>query len=246
MRGICAEEVAAHFREMPEHYWEAVTGEDLIWGLETVHAFLELVASLELPGTKPIIATRIGHAPGEVRVMLCTWNRQGLLAKAAAAFSEARLAIRSAEAHTRGDSIVLDTFTITGVGGARVTDTNLKQVCFLLEGALSDPPLFASVWMCARHKLCTARATLAPRIFIRNDLGERATVIQVEAADRLGLLYDILESISNNDLDVVQARIRTNDGIARDSFQVREPTGATVLSPDRLKRLQASLEENLR
>src|SRR5262245_22059431 len=42
---ITNDELRVHFSDMPQHYWDSVTEAELEWGLETVHGFLELVAT---------------------------------------------------------------------------------------------------------------------------------------------------------------------------------------------------------
>jgi hypothetical protein len=56
--GISGEEVEAHFSGMPEHYWEQVNESDLLWGLATVHGFLQLMATPNVPATKPYVEWR--------------------------------------------------------------------------------------------------------------------------------------------------------------------------------------------
>ena len=161
---ITAEEIEVHFTTMPQHYWECVTESELEWGLETVHGFLELVASRDVSATSPFMSWRRIGASGQARVMLCTWDRHGLLAKAAAAFSAVRLSIVQAEVFTRADDVVLDTFTIASADGhSPVSPSQMEQMGFLLEGALSEPPRFASIWACSGTSTLAAPVKLLPK-----------------------------------------------------------------------------------
>src|SRR5205807_2033662 len=110
---VSTEEVQVHFSTMQPHYWERVDEPDLLWGLETVHGFLKLVASPHIPPTAASVSWRQNQTSLLARMMLCTWDRHGLLAKAAAAFSAVRLNILQADIFTRADNIVLDEFTIS-------------------------------------------------------------------------------------------------------------------------------------
>src|SRR5882724_3628144 len=167
---ISPDELNIHFFVMPQHYWECVTEAELEWGLEIVHGFLELVASPDIPATSPFISWRKIGASGKVQVMLCTWDRHGLLAKAAAALSAVRLNIVQADVFTRADDVVLDTFTIAGAHGhGPVHRSQMEQMAFLLEGALSEPPRFASIWACSRHKYLAPASVVAPKISFDND-----------------------------------------------------------------------------
>src|SRR5438477_12592442 len=90
---ISVEELQVHFSAMPLPYWERIGEAELIWGLETIHGFLTLVASPDVSATAPVVSWRQTDQPGRARVMLCTWDRHSLAAKAAAAFSAVGLSI---------------------------------------------------------------------------------------------------------------------------------------------------------
>src|SRR6266496_746299 len=171
LAGFSVEEVEAHFAGMPARYWERVTESELCWGLETVQGFLRTVATPNTPATTPFVNWRTVPQSNWTRVLLCTWDRQGLLAKAAAAFSAVRLNIRRADVFTRADNVVLDEFSISDANGREmVSPAQLEEMTFLLEGALSEPPRFASVWACSRHKFLALPSLLTPRITFDNGI----------------------------------------------------------------------------
>jgi len=243
---ITTEELEGHFSAMPQHYWECVSEIDLEWGLETVHGFLKLVASPEVPPTAPFISWRRIGTSGNVRVMLCTWDRHGLLAKAAAAFSGVRLNIIQANVFTRIDNVVLDTFTIAGADGrSAVNPSQIEQMGFLLEGALSEPPRFASIWACSRHKYLAPTSLVAPKIFFDNHTSPETTLVHIETPDRLGLLYDILQAIADAGLNISQAEIETENNIARDIIHVTNQSHYRILQETDLDSLRAKLNAAL-
>jgi [protein-PII] uridylyltransferase len=244
--GIDAEEMQAHFSGMPVRYWEQVSKTDLLWGLGTVHGFLKVVAASNAPATKPFVDWRQLPELGRTRVILCTWDRHGLLAKAAASFSAVRLNILEAAAFTRADNIVLDVFSVVDVdSGGLAGEARLREMFFLLEGALSEPPRFASLWMCSRHKYLVPAGQSPPRIVFDNDSSPTGTLVHIEASDRLGLLYDILQTLADAGLDITEAHIRTEDNIARDIVEVRDASGQKVLADDRLEQLRLKLNTAL-
>jgi UTP:GlnB (protein PII) uridylyltransferase len=67
--------------------------------------------------------------------------------------------------------------------------------------------------------------TTAPLIEIRNDLSERRSVVEVDAADTRGLLYRVTRAMSEAGWDIHSARISTLDGEARDAFYVTDAEG---------------------
>ena len=85
----------------------------------------------------------------------------------------------------------------------------------------------------------------APRVEIDNDASATATVVDVYARDRLGLLYDIASAITRLKLDIQVAIVSTKVDQAADSFYVREVGGGKVVEPSRLEALKTGLLERL-
>lgn len=243
--GVDAEEVRAHLSAMPGHYWEGVDEPDFIWGLETVHGFLELMASPHTAATAAYVSWRQSVKPDFTRLMLCTWDRHGLLAKAAAALSAARLNILKADIFTRADNIVLDQLCVTAAGHGSVSESRLREMTFLLDGALSEPPRFASVWACSRHKFLAAPNPLPPQITFDNVTSPDSTLVHVRAGDRLGLLYDILQTIADSGFNIKQARIETREELAADTIHITGEHGQKILDESILKSLCANLHAAL-
>ena len=246
LAGIGVDEVDAHFARMPAHYWEHVAEEDLVWGLETIHGFFSLLATPKVDATKPFVNWRPLPGSPQAQILLCTWDRHGLLAKAAAALSAVRLNILHADVFTRTDNVALDLFRITGADGSgSVTGEQMEQMSALLEGALSEPPRFASFWACSRHKYLAEPAATTPRIAFDNRTSPIHTLVRVEASDRLGLLYDILQTLADSGLDITEAQIQTDGDLARDTIHVKDTHGEKVLDPRRLEALRLQLESSL-
>jgi [protein-PII] uridylyltransferase len=175
--------------------------------------------------------------------MLCTWDRHGLLAKAAAAFSAVRLNILQANVFTRADNVVLDEFSVTnGAGSGAVNEARLQEMSFLLEGALSEPPRFASVWACSRHKYLATPSLVPPKISFDNETSSESTLVHILAADRLGLLYDLLQAIADAGLNIKQARIDTEGNLARDTIHVTDGRGEKLRDQGILELLRTRLE----
>lgn len=243
---LSANEIEAHFAGMPAHYWGRLTESDLAWGLETIHGFLAAAAEPGASAALPYVKWQPHSEPGLMRLMLCTWDRPGLLAKTAAALSTVRLNIFQAEVFTRSDNVVLDVFTITDAdGNDSIAEHRLQELTFLLEGALSEPPRFASVWACSRHKFLVPPSAFKPCIAFDNEDSPVSTLVHIVASDRLGLLYDVLQALADFGLDVTQARIETDEGLAHDIIHVRENRGGKVVEPRRLEELRRSLERAL-
>jgi [protein-PII] uridylyltransferase len=232
---IDAEEIDAHFSGMPLRYWERTSQPELAWGLEIIHQFLCVVAQPNSPAIAPVLDWKPAPDGRSTRVILCTWDRHGLLAKAAAAFSTVRINVLQAEVFTRSDGIVLDVFRVCEADHTPVVDrARMQKTLFLLEGALCDPPRFASFWACSGHRLVAVGATPPPVITFDNTSAPEHTLLRIEAADRLGLLSDILGALADCSLNIDHALIDTHDDLVQDVFYLRDRHGAKIFDDARL------------
>ncbi|HWN97248.1 MAG TPA: ACT domain-containing protein [Methylomirabilota bacterium] len=240
------DEVDAHFDSMPAHYWEQVMDGDIAWSLETVHGFFEMIARPNTPATTPFMDWRAEPQSKTTRVMLCTWDRHGLLAKAAAAFSALKLNIRQADVYTRSDNVVLDVFHVSEADGrTAITPQHMEEVTFLLAGALSEPPRFASLWACSRHKFLAQGSQMPPRVVFDNDAAVESTIVRIEAGDRLGLLYDVLQALAELGLNIKQATVQTEKEVAKDAFHVTDESGHKITDDTRLTEIRSRIESSI-
>lgn len=131
------EELEVHFVTMPARYWQQVDLAAVLWHLETIHRFFEALANPDTPGTMPVVRWRPGREPNVMDLVICTWDRQGLLAKAAGTLAETGLDIMQADIYTRADSIVLDIFHVRSPNARRTpTKTQLTAAHQRLADAL--------------------------------------------------------------------------------------------------------------
>jgi [protein-PII] uridylyltransferase len=242
LTGISRGEVQMHFRGMPSRYWERVTKAELTWALETIHAFLEQLAAAE--GTRVVVVANSRHYParGFSKIMVCAQDRPGLLAKIAAGFSALRVNVLRADIFTRSDGVALDVFDVADLEQSHLTGADrLRQLVFLLEGALSEPPRFASVWAGEFHKMAPRGPQAVPRVDFDNDYSNEHTVVRVEATDRLGLLHDLLKALADCKLNIDEALVETVDHLATDTFYVTDLRGEKLRAPEQLQKLRTAL-----
>ena len=82
---------------------------------------------------------------------------------------------------------------------------------------------------------------IAPSVFIDNQVSAHATVIEVNARDRLGLLYDMLRALEDCQLQVITAHIATYGKKAVDVFYVKDQYGIKVIHPSKLAHVQQAV-----
>ena len=64
-------------------------------------------------------------------------------------------------------------------------------------------------------------APFPPSVDVYHELSLKQTIIEVQASDRIGLLYQISRLISKLDFDIGFARIATERGVAMDTFYIK-------------------------
>jgi [protein-PII] uridylyltransferase len=241
---ISSEELEAHFEGMPPRYWEGVSEAELIWGLQCVHRFLHGVVASPSADTPVVTNWRYFPAEGYTKVLVCTWDRLGLLAKVAGYISALQLNIVRAEVYTRADNLVLDVFWLCNAERQHVSDPErLQQLAFLLEGGLSEPPRFASTWACESHKFAPRSKQTTPAVVFNNEDSAEHTIMTVEASERPGLLHDMLQALSQRNLNISEALIDTVDDAAHDVFFVTDARKRKVLDEKELRAVERAIVE---
>jgi [protein-PII] uridylyltransferase len=228
---------------MPGRYWERVTKTELLWGLEVVHAFLHKSSAAGTVKNAAVFAdSRYYPERGLTKVMVCAPDRPGLLAKIAAAFSALRINILRSDVYTRADNLALDLFEVCELDHSRGPDARrLNELVFLLEGALSEPPRFVSIWATQFHKVLARSKLPLAQVEFDNDYSTEHTIVRISAPDRLGLLHDLLQSLTDCETNIDQAIVETDNDLAADAFYLTDLKHQKILDPARLEEIRRTL-----
>ncbi|WP_341805328.1 [protein-PII] uridylyltransferase [Nocardioides ochotonae] len=154
------------------------------------------------------------------RVTVIAPDRVGLLADVAATFALQRLPVRAARAWAQ-DHYGVSVWQLDGEG----LDPALLRERYeaILEGRLDPQP---------RLSRQSARQTLAPNVAVRPEASAQATVLEVRADDRPGVVYLVCAALARLDVAVRSAHVDTLGPQAVDVFYLQE-AGAGVLSDSR-------------
>jgi [protein-PII] uridylyltransferase len=242
-----AEEIEAHFEFMPDDYFRASDLPKIIEHLKLFRSFLENVSSGgDLP-LAPAIQWKAVPEKGHSVVIFCTWERERLLAKVAGSFSVVPLNILSADIFPRGDNVVLCVFRVCDTKARPVThQRDFTLVEQTLRRALEDEsfdflPLIEKAKR-QSHRLTTG-TEFPTRIAIDNKTHPVYALIEIQAPDRLGLLYDVLTCLDRENLLVPLSRINTQTGAAIDTlYVVDRSTRAKITDPHRIRAIQQRLQ----
>jgi [protein-PII] uridylyltransferase len=82
---------------------------------------------------------------------------------------------------------------------------------------------------------------VTPSVKVDTQLSRTATVVEVHAPDRTGVLYRVTRAIAEFELDIRSAKIQTMGYEAVDSFYVRHPDGSKPTDADMLAELERAI-----
>ncbi len=158
---------------------------------------------------------------GYYKLTLLTRDRSKLFASVAGAISSFGLNILKAEAFSNASGVVVDTFTFSdphrtlNLHPAEV-DRLRRVLRRVVEGKEDADQLLRD-----RPKpFRSARVQMKPLVSVNNDASEAATLIEIEAEDRPGLLYDLANAFSRANCSIDVVMIDTQAHKALDVFYV--------------------------
>jgi [protein-PII] uridylyltransferase len=242
-----AEEIEAHFEFMPDHYFRATDLSEIIEHLKLFRSFLENVSAAGEFPLAPAIKWKIVPEQGHSVMTFCTWERERLLAKVAGSFSVVPLNILSADLFPRGDNVLLGVFRVCDTRAGPVTDPrDFQLVEQTLRRALEDES-FDFLPLIERAKRQSRRFAsgieFPIRIAIDNKTHPAYTLIEIQAPDRIGLLYDVLSCLDRENVLIPLSRITTQAGAAIDTLYVVDGhSHAKITDLARIRMLQQQLK----
>ncbi|WP_345397850.1 [protein-PII] uridylyltransferase [Nonomuraea salmonea] len=179
------------------------------------------------PTLSPEQAGLARHGGGAVRVhggavTVVAPDRVGLLWSAAGVLSAHRLVVRSASSASAGSTAVIEFSVIPEYGSPPDPATLEADLRLVLAGRLDIEQRLARRARAVRPP----RVPVAPpRVTLVDDASATATVVEVRAHDRPGLLWRIGRAFGECGLDVRAARVETLGAEAVDVFYVVDRAG---------------------
>ena len=252
LKGISDGEIAAHFQLMPESYFVNKNQAVILQHLLMINALRKTIKEGNpTAALLPIIEWKNSPDQSFTEVTIVTEDRVGLFYKLAGAFSLAGLTILSAQAISRSDHIAIDTFYVIGPEGGSVRREKTKDAFYqvidevlVMNTDLSETILAQNGDVHPPHlaEVKTGVTTLEPTpnsVEIYQEISLHRTNVELHACDKIGLLFILAKTISDHGYDITFARIRTERGIASDTFHITWPSAQT--SDDRLHELRTAL-----
>ena len=176
------------------------------------------------------------------RLTVITSDRTGLFSRTAAVLALNGLDVLSAAAYSNDDGMALQVFRVESSHGPTIAwDRVVRDLEKALDGRLA---LEARLRERARVYARASRSPeqpQEPKVTFDNEQSEVATVVEVRAPDRVGVLYRITRAIAELDLDIRSAKVQTMGKDVVDSFYLRGSDGEKVTDPDYLVEIERSI-----
>ena len=251
IEGVPNQILEEHLELVPERYFSHTNKEEVALHVDMVHRFLNSKDSSK----RPIISWRNDLRRALTIVDVVAKDRSALFEKITGGFSVAGLNILGARAVTRKDGIAIDVFYVEEEKGGVVNNPKKRGRCessihSFLENENSPEKLIKE----KRKKNDKSRLfsnedrlgeKIPPRVDVYHDVSLGRIIVEVKAADRVGLLHLIAKTISNCGFSIQFARIATEQGIATDIFNIEKANKNIQSSPAEFLQLREELSDAL-
>lgn len=202
-------------------------------------------------GPEDMIARKTDHRrePGYSAISLIIRDRPGLFFKIAGTLAANRINILSAWSHSIGD-VAVATFHVNDIPEGPLDDPERwnhfrENFAGVIKGDVDVHQLVAAKRQSKTVFPGGARPRFPLKVEIDNAASDRATIVEVNAHDRTGLLYDITQCLSSLGLNIVLAKITTERDQAADIFYVQEDDGKKIVDFERLDTIRVALLKHL-
>jgi [protein-PII] uridylyltransferase len=182
----------------------------------------------------------------QAKVTVCTKDRYGLFSKIAGSMFSNRLNILEAQIHTWGNGIVLDTFWVEDA--TRNMERRLQQFRIDLEEILCGNVSLRDL-LYKREEPNGIKQKVIPKVVqevrVNNVDSDFYTIVEVMGEDRLGILYEVTQALTDHGCDIHFARISTLGNRIVDVFYVQDEWGEKIKEKNRTDQLKRTVLSRL-
>jgi [protein-PII] uridylyltransferase len=160
------------------------------------------------------------------RVTTVAPDRPGLFSRVAGVLSIHGLDVLGAQAHSDEQGMAANEFRVAPPRDGVIDWTRVAgDLDRAIAGQLAIEARLAERARTYRRRRALAAGAVGTSVRIDNEASSNATVVEVRAPDRVGLLYRITKAIADLGLDIRHARVQTMGPEVVDSFYVRSAEG---------------------
>jgi [protein-PII] uridylyltransferase len=237
LKKFLSQEIVSEYAEhLPERYLSYHSPEE-------ISHHIEMARSIE---TKLLLVEWEIEKETRSKVTVCTKDRYGLFSKITGAMFLNRLNILEAQIHTWGNGIALDTFWVEDA--TKDIERRLQQFKIDLEEILGGKVPLKEL-LSKRKESNGIKQKVIPRVSgevkVNNQDSDFYSIVEVMGQDRLGILYEITQALTDHGCNIHFARISTLGNRIVDVFYVQDEWGEKIEEKQRTDRLKQILLNRL-
>ena len=178
----------------------------------------------------------------QAKVTVCTEDRYGLFSRITGSMFLNRLNILEAQIHTWGNGVALDTFWVEDV--TKELESRLQQFKKDL-GEILGGRVFLKDLLSKRKVSNGIKQKVIPRVpeevKINNQDSDFFTIVEVAGQDRLGILYELTQALTDHGCDIHFARVSTLGNRVVDVFYIQDTWGEKIEEKNKIDQLKKTL-----
>lgn len=236
LEGWSATAKKKHLARMVDAYWIAEDNDTLLQNAQ-------LMQRVDKTGEPIGVAARVEKWQAMTNVALYTQDHPGLIARVVGALGVAGASILGAKIHTSRDGMAMDNFIVQDMDGKafdsrRQLDKLEETILNTLQGSVRPKERLGKKRVFGAKN---AAFTIEPVVLLDNKASSRSTVMEVNAKDRPGLLYDLTYALYGLKLSIISAHVATYGERAVDVFYVTDLLGHKITNKVRLRNIETKL-----
>ncbi len=171
-------------------------------------------------------------------------DHPGLFARITGALALAGANVVDARTFTTRDGMTCSAFWVQDSEGKPYDPTRIERLKTTLDKTLKGEVIPRDKLRERRRiKLREQSFTVPTRISFDNKASEIYSVVEVQARDRAGLLFDLARALTASNVNIFSAIIATYGERAVDVFYVKDTFGLKITNPNKQKAIQRMLRE---
>lgn len=222
--------VRQHVEAMPAGYIQS-------WSTD------ELAAHIRLMWPPPVgdeARLAVANGAGADDLTLAVADRPGLLALTSGVLALHTISVLGGRFATRADGVALQALHVVDALGQSIEPARWERVRRDLSAALRGALPLEQRLAEKRHAYRRAAGRpLAPSVRVDPDASTHATLVEVHAADRIGLLHAVTRALYEENLDIHLAKVDTLGREVVDVFYVRDLSGEPPRAPEQIAAIKA-------
>jgi [protein-PII] uridylyltransferase len=237
LKGALSESIASEYTEyLPDRYLSSYSSDEIIHHVEMARRIEEdhLLVRWEI------------DKESQSKVTVCTKDRYGLFSKITGSMFLNRLNIIEAQIHTWENGIALDTFRVED--STKEMERRLQKFEKDLREILNGKVLLKDTFSTGTESNSIPKKVIPKvpgEVKVNNQDSDFYTIVEVTAEDRLGILYDITQALTDHGCDIHFARVSTLGNRIVDVFYVQDTWGEKIEEKQKVEHLKETLLRRL-